>query len=186
MRLTVEDIGHNVRPLYRRVGGGFTRNKIAALGKETVNPDRYNEARKWAKERNLSIRKTESKYPFIIVDDDTQMVRADLAKKINKLGRKMKRYVWMGEGWRTRARQQQLWNEYVNRNYAPPTVARPGTSNHESGNAADISLFMNGLNSSYTNVGHVTKARSLMRKMGLGLPVPQEYWHVEITPFWRA
>ncbi len=187
MRITVEDRGHNVRQLYRRkVGKGFTTHRIAALGKTTIGPEHLDEAKKWAKEKGWELRKTESSYPFIILDDDTRMVNAPLAKKINKLGQKMERFVWMGEGLRTHARQQQFWNEYVARGYAPPTVARPGTSNHETGNAADISLFMNGTAKDYTNVGHVGKARAIMKNLGLGLPVPGEAWHTEITSVWRA
>lgn len=185
MRATVTLHNGDVRQVYRRrVGKGYTTHIL--LGRSSGKIDDAKGVKKWAKEKNYRLRTANSLYPFIILDTDTRQVNEPLAKKINKLGRKMRRYIWMGEGRRTHARQQQLWDEYVARNYSPPTVARPGTSNHETGNAADISLFMHGPDHEYTNVGNVSKARGIMRRLGLGLPVSGEPWHTEITTWWRA
>lgn len=187
MRATVSGNNHNVHQVYKkRIGKGFTIHRRLGLNKSTISDDRKRELKAWSLDHKWDLRITHSKYPFIIVDTDTKMVNPKLAHKINKLGMKMNRYVWMGEGLRTRARQQQLWNEYVNRGYAPPTVARPGTSNHETGNAADISLYLNGTHNAYTNVGYSKQARHIMKNLGLGLPVPGEAWHTEITNVWRA
>jgi hypothetical protein len=183
MRVTVEDKHHNVKQLYR-TAGGFTTHRLLAL-KTTIGDDKIGDAKKWAKKRGWDIRITKSDYPFIILDDDTKMVQPKLAKKIDKMGRRRKRYIWMGEGWRTRARQEELWREYVNRGYSPPTVARPGTSNHETGWAADISVFLRGLDHEYTNVGYDDQCRRIMHGLNLCLCVPGEMWHAQIGDDWR-
>lgn len=188
MRILVEKKNNNVVQLYRRkIGDGFTTLK--SFGKdETFGPDAVIAAKKWAKKKGYKARlfKNGVDYPFIIMDNDTKMVKPDLAKKINELGRRRKRYVWMGEGWRTNAQQWAFWNAYVARGKRPPTVAYPGTSNHESGNAADISVFLTGPQNSYTNVGNDGRTRSIMRALNLCLPVPGEAWHTQIGNDWRA
>lgn len=184
MRVTVEDKNHNVKQLYPRIGGGFTTHRVFAV-KSTINDERKKEVKQWAEKRDMTFRIVHKEYPFIILDDDTKMVQPKLAKKIDKLGRRRKRYIWMGEGWRTRARQEELWRQYVNRGYAPPTVARPGTSNHETGWAADISVFKQGLDHEYTNVGYDDHCRRIMHALNLCLCVPGEMWHAQIGDDWR-
>jgi len=184
MHVTIEDKHHVVKQLYPRIGGGFT-TKRALSYRKTIGGVKMLLARIWAKKRELVLREVDSPYPFIILDDDTKMPRAKLAKRINKLGRRRKRLIWMGEGWRTRARQQALYNQFVRRNFAPPVVAVPSTSNHETGWAADISVFVYGPKNDYTNVGYDDHCRRIMHATNLCLPVPGERWHTQLGNDWR-
>lgn len=76
-------------------------------------------------------------------------------------------------GYRTRAQQQALYDAYEARNFAPPTVARPGTSNHERGLAADLDR---GPKAPAWELVHDVAA-----EYGLRFPVRGEPWHVEPT-----
>jgi hypothetical protein len=96
--------------------------------------------------------------------------------------------IYVASGKRTRREQEILYALY--RSGKGPLAARPGTSNHEprppdmQGEAADCHLvYRNGVR---VNIGSDDRARQLMRKRGLCLPVPGETWHVEIGNRWRA
>ena len=80
-------------------------------------------------------------------------------------------------GLRTYAEQKALWDKY-----GAPRAARPGTSRHETGLAADV--VSNRLK--WMNLGQIPGARKAMRKHGLGLPVPGESWHTEMTSVFNA
>lgn len=69
-------------------------------------------------------------------------------------------------GLRTRAEQERLYAAYLNG--TGNLAARPGTSRHESGLAADLSPS----NARDVNGG-------LARRFGLWFPVPGEAWHIE-------
>lgn len=189
LRVVIENRNGLSKRLYIRRGGGFTTHIVSAK-RALFSQSEVDRARKWAyhERKKSKIHSVKHKYPFIILDTDTEMVNADLAGKINSIGRVTKRMVWMGEGLRTYARQKELWDAYVARGYAPPLTARPGTSNHETGNAADVSVFVGGTDHGYVNFGNSERVRRLMGKKGLCLPVPGEPWHVEIDrgQGWRA
>lgn len=180
---------NNVLRVYRTTSG-FTRDphhKHLVRGAEGLfTRGEARDAIRWADRHDLAGYATGSRYPFLVLDSDTRMVRPDLAHALNTLSQRLMRYGWIGEGWRTRARQQALWDAYVARGYAPPLVARPGTSNHESGNAADFSILRSGRGGSYVNVGHWPGARDVMHRLDACLPVPGEAWHVELGSSWRA
>ena len=140
-------------------------------------------AAKWAEEKGLVPFRTKSKYPFVVLDSDTRMPRKELAQRMNELGRLCRRYLWCGEGWRTNARQWELWREYLR---GGNLAAYPGTSRHESGLACDISILHSGRGGDRTTVGSWPGARTWMRRLGLALCVPGEDWHAEISNDWRA
>jgi Flp pilus assembly protein TadG len=82
--------------------------------------------------------------------------------------------VYIESGLRSTARQTELWNEAVAK-YGDPEiadnwVARPGTSNHESGLAVDLG-------------GDLELAVRLVDDLGLPLwrPMSWEPWHFELT-----
>ena len=79
-------------------------------------------------------------------------------------------------GKRTYAEQAALWAKY-----GPPRAARPGTSRHETGLAADVVTEKLRI-----SVGSVKKIRAALKNHGLCLPVPNEPWHVECGSTWRA
>jgi D-alanyl-D-alanine carboxypeptidase len=169
---------NDVRRVCRKKGG-WTLNRSEATRTKFVFKKTAVKAANWGRARGFVVEVTKKKYPFIVLDDDTKMVRRPLAKKINAVGEEMRRYVWMGEGWRTNARQWQLWNEYVARGKQPPIVAYPGTSNHESGNAADVSLFLHGRDKPYVNFQLIDQVVAICNRLGLRFTVPGEPWHVE-------
>lgn len=182
-RVLVRDPKSNmVRQVFRK-GRGFRASRRFRRDGDRFTRQEARLAREWAEERGLVPFVTKSRYPFLVLDSDTKMVREPLAEKLNDLGRRSGRYLWVGEGWRTHAQQWAFWNAYVARGKRPPLVAFPGTSNHESGWAADLSVLLSGRGGSYVNVGRWRPSVTIrrMKKLGLGLSVPGEPWHVEIT-----
>lgn len=77
-------------------------------------------------------------------------------------------------GDRTRADQERLWQQalakYGDPEIADNWVARPGTSNHEKGEAADLG---------YKSPGSKEWARSNAAFFGLTFPLSNEDWHIE-------
>ncbi len=83
--------------------------------------------------------------------------------------------VFVRYGKRTYAEQAVLYQAYLKNGH--PLTAKPGTSRHETGRAADCQLvFPNG---HQVNIGADATARALLAKYRLILPVPGESWHVE-------
>jgi len=72
-------------------------------------------------------------------------------------------------GRRSNAQQQVLYNQYLARGKRPPVVARPGTSMHERGLAADLR-------------GPYPLMHNIARQLGLIFPVRGEPWHVQLGP----
>jgi len=175
-----------VSQMYRRPNGRIVRSSKPLGDGKWFSHDEAKRAQRLGEARGWAVFVTKSHFPFIVLDSDTKMVRPQLAVLINELGRKRGRYVWLGEGWRTHARQWELYREYERRGFAPPTVAYPGTSNHEFGWAGDISILISGRGGAYINVGNDAKCRRIMKRLGLGLPVVGEPWHAQITSEWRA
>jgi hypothetical protein len=108
---------------------------------------------------------------------DLMIALAEVAKDLN--GR-----IFIRFGKRTRAEQLALWNEFVLRNKRPPLVARPGTSRHETGRAADCQFVPK--RGSMVNLGQEPGVRPAMRRHGLCLPVRGETWHAELGNVWNA
>lgn len=82
--------------------------------------------------------------------------------------------ITINSGRRTNERQTQLWNEalakYGDPEIADNWVARPGTSNHESGSAADLH---------YADDATRQWAHDNAGLYGLNFPLSNEAWHVE-------
>jgi hypothetical protein len=87
-----------------------------------------------------------------------------LAQQLVKLAKASGEPIVVNSGFRTRSEQEASYADYL---AGGNLAAVPGTSNHEFGLAADLQLS--------------EKQRGLLSKFGLGLPVPGEDWHVEIT-----
>ena len=174
----------NVRMVHRLGPNKFSLKKTKG-SKKKMNKAQAKKAVQWAKKKGFTdIRRTRSKYPFLVLDSDTKWPKTKLARKLNKLAKRRKRYMFVNEGWRTHARQWVLWNAY--QSGTGNLAAYPGTSNHEGGWAADMSVFLYGRDSYRQNVGEDDKTRSLMKKMGICLPVGGETWHCELGQIFRA
>lgn len=115
------------------------------------------------------------------VDNSTYLTRkwvtgdtdcnADLLLAIAKAGRDMGSVVHIVSGKRSRAQQQHLYNLY--KAGKGNLAAKPGTSRHETGKAADA--YVNG-----RPIGTSAKQRAILKDNGLCLPVNGELWHVEL------
>jgi hypothetical protein len=102
-----------------------------------------------------------------------------LMVKLAKAARDSNTVLRVNFGKRTFAEQTVLWNRYLNG--TGNLAARPGTSRHETGKAADVVT-----NRTHTSVGNVKKIREALKKHGLCLPVSGEPWHTEIGNTFRA
>lgn len=200
---------NNVQLVYRTLDGGFTRDENEDLA--TNVPGLYTEeeaakAMVWGKKHGLAMYSTTSKYPFVVLDTDTEWGSPKLSAKLNELGRRRMRYMWVGEYDRTARRQWELRMAFLSGNgnlaarccskytgkHKWRNCGKDSWSNHADGNAADTSYLHSGRGGPYTNVGNDHRCRAIMHDIGLCLPVgppvsPQsEPWHVEIGNSWRA
>lgn len=105
---------------------------------------------------------------------DTRGLKLSLRRKLGRMAKRIGRNtrIFVRSGFRTREEQTILWSRYLR--YGWPLAARPGTSRHESGRAADISVSVKGR--LYTpTLRHQQHAHA----EGLHFPVRGEPWHVE-------
>ena len=98
------------------------------------------------------------------VSGDTDFTPA-LGMALSKMSKAAGQSIYVQSGWRSYAEQAALYEAYLNGtgNLAAP----PGSSNHESGRAADI-----------TPGSEVFG--SMASRFGLGFTVPGESWHIEL------
>lgn len=99
-----------------------------------------------------------------------------LMVKLARVARDSKTVLHVNSGKRTYAEQKALWVKY-----GYPRAAKPGTSRHETGLAADVVTAR-----TRRNIGSVKRLREAMRAHGLCLPVANEPWHVEVGNTWRS
>ena len=104
-------------------------------------------------------------------------VSRDLQVRLARVARDLKVKVHITSGRRSYAEQQVLYRRYLR--YGRPLAARPGTSRHETADAADCAV-------GGRNIGDFPGARAALKRHGLCLPVPGETWHVEKGDNWRA
>ena len=82
----------------------------------------------------------------------------------------------VNSGYRSYAEQAVLYDRYLHGGGV--LAAKPGTSNHNYGKAADVSA--EGM-----PVGATGRIRERLHHYGLCLPVRGEKWHVEVGSTWR-
>lgn len=160
----------------RKRFGKFT---LKGKGRKRFTERESIRAKKWARRtgkfKGGTIKRVRTKYPFLILDSDTRHARARVARRLNKVAGLRRRYFFVNEGWRTHQRQWELW-----RQYGPGRAAYPGTSRHESGNAVDVQVIMEGRSGWRRNIGEESKARQLATKYGFRWTVAGEPWHIEL------
>lgn len=105
------------------------------------------------------------------VEGDVQGLNPDLLQKLAQVGQRMGQKISISSGFRSRQEQEVLYQKYLNG--TGNLAAKPGTSNHESGNAADVKIGGQSL-------GDNAQARQIALELGLHFPVPGEPWHVEV------
>lgn len=79
-------------------------------------------------------------------------------------------------GYRSWSEQNRLYQGWIRRLPGYNLAAKPGSSRHNYGNAADCGVIVNGR---YISIGDYPPARRLLSKYGLHLPVAGEAWHTE-------
>ncbi len=94
----------------------------------------------------------------------------ELLNRLARLGEKLGKPIEVKSGFRSRAEQEKLYAAYKagHGNLA----AKPGTSKHESGNAADV--YIGG-----TALRDYPGATAAASEIGLKFTVPSESWHIE-------
>jgi len=97
----------------------------------------------------------------------------DLMVALAKTARGIGRSLFVTFGFRTRKEQELLYQKYLNG--TGNLAAKPGTSNHESGNAADVVDAKTG-----ESLADLSGARSEAAKHGIVFPVNGEPWHAEL------
>jgi len=201
---------NEVRQVYRKKGGGFTRNEDNKQAKKLDNPHRFSKKEadkcvKWGNKQKpeLAVFATKQESPFIVLDSDTKWGKDSLRDKLNTLGKRRKRYIRAGEFKRSQQRQHDLRMQYLNgtgnlaamcnscgmtghHSWADCQKCPPSQSNHATGDACDASYYHQGRDGAYTNLGDDSRCRDIMHDIGLGLPVSGEKWHTEITSVWNA
>lgn len=96
------------------------------------------------------------------IDQAQEPFRSALAGLLAEAGGRVR----IGNAWRSPAAQLRLWLRWIARVPGQAKAAKPGTSNHEWGLAADIE-------------GDKPLAHRLAPKYGLHFPVTGEDWHIE-------
>jgi LAS superfamily LD-carboxypeptidase LdcB len=106
------------------------------------------------------------------VSGDTDGLNQDLLNRLAKIGEELGKEIDVKSGFRSREEQEVLYQKYLNG--TGNLAAKPGTSNHESGNAADVNV-------DGTSLANVPGAKEIAAKHGIGFPVGGEPWHAEIV-----
>lgn len=119
-------------------------------------------------------------FPWLVVAEHTRLPKLRLVIALNEIARRCKRKLRMNEGLRTREQQQAYWDAAVKRygsEYAANRwVARPGTSRHETGDAADMVDALDN-----ENLRPMMERRGMTAaQFGLVFPMSWEPWHIEI------
>lgn len=100
-----------------------------------------------------------------------------LLKRLNRCAQLDKNIWRIDSGYRTYAEQVRLYKLY--REGKGNLAAVPGTSNHEKGLAADVSV-------KGQPVGASDRRRASLKSHAMCLPVVGEKWHVEVGTTFRA
>ncbi|MEW6278128.1 MAG: M15 family metallopeptidase [Candidatus Eremiobacterota bacterium] len=104
---------------------------------------------------------------------DTQGLNHQLAEALAQVGEQWGKKLDIRSGFRSRQEQEVLYQKYLN--HTGNLAAKPGTSNHESGNAADVYVDGEALSSH-------PQASKIAAQVGLKSPVPGEPWHAAVAP----
>lgn len=103
---------------------------------------------------------------------DTQGMDPKLAGALAQIGQRLGKKLDIRSGFRSRQEQEVLYQKYLNG--TGNLAAKPGSSNHESGNAADVYIDGVALNSH-------PEAQKVAAQLGVTFPVPGEPWHAQVA-----
>ena len=191
----------------KKSGGKWTfKHSVDKPGKDYVcrfgKKENAKKAKAFSEGKGRAVYMSKDKYPFLVLYGGV-FGKADLSKKMNQLGTKRKRYMRLGSYKRTQKQQHDLYIAYISgygnlaakcnskytghHSWSPSCQSNPPCySNHCGGGACDLSMIRQGRDGSYVNVGNDSSCRSIMKSLGLCLPVGGEPWHTEIGNTWRS
>ncbi|MBC7644941.1 MAG: D-alanyl-D-alanine carboxypeptidase family protein [Thermoleophilia bacterium] len=106
------------------------------------------------------------------VTGDSKGLNPQLLNKLAQVGEKLGKAVKIDSGKRSREEQQHLYNAYLAG--TGNLAAKPGSSNHESGNAADVKV-------GGVSLRNNAEGAAFAKSIGLTFPVPSEAWHIELA-----
>ena len=123
-----------------------------------------------------------SKYPYLVPRGGARWpTNSDLLRGLNAAGERLAKEqktpglrIFIVSGLRTYSEQVALYRAYLEGR--GNLAARPGTSRHESGNAADCGITGMG---PYVSIGLAPGAVNALRANGVNLTVYSEPWHAE-------
>ncbi len=107
-----------------------------------------------------------------MLEGDLAGVSPELIRRLDALAVTIGREIEVISGWRTRHEQEDLYDSFLSG--AGNLAAVPGTSNHETGRAADV--YVDGV-----ALAAVDGVEAQAAALGLHFPVAGEAWHVEMT-----
>jgi hypothetical protein len=107
-----------------------------------------------------------------LLTGDLTGIHPELIKRLDALAVAMGSEIEVVSGWRTRHEQEGLYQSFLSG--VGNLAAVPGTSNHETGRAADV--YVDGV-----SLADVDGARAQAAALGLHFPVAGEAWHVEMV-----
>lgn len=187
-------VAGNVRQVYLIPGKGFSYSRRG--GRAFMTAGEVEQAKKWARKRRTRtfrvLRPGEWSHLRLAAGVKWPTDRA-LLVKLNAVARARRRIVELKSGLRSLADQWRLWRAF--QNGTGNTAAYPNANApHVRGVAADCGVI--NPDGSYTSIGNDRRARRLLKKHGLCLPVgpssvnPRgEAWHVQTLATggaWRA
>lgn len=198
---------NDVSQVFRLPKGDFTRNEEnPAIRESSGDPKLFTKAEvrdaiRWGERTGVAVFGTTSEYPFLVKASDTKWGSPDLARRMNELGRRRKRYIHVTAFLRSSRQQWKLrmlylqgrgnlaarcCSKYDRTQHSWRECGKDSWSNHFRGNAADIGVIASGRDGARVDVGSDSKCRKIMKALGTCLPVGGEPWHIEVGGTWRA
>lgn len=165
----------SVRYVYRQPGG-FSWRK-GRKGRVFLSAKEADAAVKWARKRRAKTTRvlTPGQYSHLRLDPSTRWpLDRRLLRRLNRIGQRRHRIIWIKSGHRTMDEQWGFWNHY--QQYGYPKAAYPNANApHVRGVAADVGILdRRGV---YRSLGLDAKARKIAEGMGLRAWVSGEPWH---------
>lgn len=167
-----------VRIIYRLNGGGYSWNPKKG-SRAVLTAHQVTEAKKWAKRHAAKTVRTVplDGWTHLRLDPSTRWPTDQaLLRRLNRVGRRLNRIVYIKSGHRNLSEQWGFWNHY--QRYGSPVAAYPNANApHIRGVAADCGIIDRRGN--YSSLGLNPKARRLAERFGLAAWVGGEPWHIQ-------
>lgn len=163
--------------LIYRTKKGFTWNPNPKHGVTWMTHAEVEQARAWARKKKAKTFRVlkQGEWSHLRLDPTTRWpTDKQLLRRLNAVGKKMNRIIYIKSGHRTLAEQWGFWNHF--QKYGWPTAAYPnGNAPHIRGVAADCGIIER--NGQYRSLGLNSRAKKAAESLGLRAWVGGEPWH---------